>query len=130
MSGTVGGFGSTKYMDLIKNFSGLGGNEAGGQDASDIEKSILRWWRSSGSIGGLNFGGGSSAPKFRMPSSGKQGGGYSPAGKSGGMLPVLTGLAGGRWRWRCFRTRNARIEYGKTDDRKSFNGIVWCNGHK
>ena len=29
-----------------------------------------------------------------MPSSGKQGGGYSTAGKSGGMLPVLTSLAG------------------------------------
>ena len=93
MSGTVGGFGSTKYMNLIKNFSGLGGNEAGGQDASTMRNPFLGG--GGGAAASANFGGGSSAPKFRMPSSGNKGGGYSPAGKSGGMLPVLTGLAGG-----------------------------------
>ena len=93
MSGTVGGFGSTKYMDLIKNFSGLGGNEAGGSpDASTMRNPFLGG--GGAAAASANFGGGSSAPKFRMPSSGKQGGGYSTAGKSGGMLPVLTSLAG------------------------------------
>jgi|TARA_Y100000289_G_scaffold65930_1_gene80713 hypothetical protein len=93
MSGTVGGFGSTKYMDLIKNFSGLGGNEDGGPDASTMRNPFLG---GGGAAAAAGFGGGSSAPKFRMPSSGSKGGGYSTVGKSGGMLPVLTSLAGKR----------------------------------
>ena len=92
--GTLGGFGSTKFMNLIKNFSGLGGNEDGGPDPSTMRNPFLGG--GGAAAASANFGGGSSAPKFRMPSSGKQGGGYSTIGKSGGMLPVLTSLAGGR----------------------------------
>ena len=105
-----------KYMDLIKNFSGLGGNEAGGSPDASMRNPFLGG--GGAAAASPYFGGGSSAPKFRMPSSGKQGGGYSTAGKSGGMLPVLTSLAGRGGGKRCFRTWNARIEYGKTDDRK------------
>lgn len=91
MSGTVGGFGSTKYMDLIKNFSGLGGNDAGGApNATTMRNPFLG---GGGAAAGGAVALGSSAPKFRMPSSGKQGGGYSTAGKSGGRLPALTSLA-------------------------------------
>ena len=93
--GTLGGFGSTKFMNLIKNFSGLGGNEDGGPDPSTMRNPFLGGGGAAAAAS-ANFGGGSSAPKFRMPSSGKQGGGYSTIGKSGGMLPVLTSLAGGR----------------------------------
>ena len=94
MGGTLGGFGSTKFMNLIKNFSGLGGNEDGGPDASTMRNPFLGG--GGAAAASANFGGGSSAPKFRMPSYGNKGGGYSTAGKSGGMLPVLTSLAGGR----------------------------------
>ncbi|ADO99537.1 hypothetical protein Syn19_015 [Synechococcus phage Syn19] len=92
--GTLGGFGSTKFMNLIKNFSGLGGNEDGGPDPTTMRNPFLGG--GGAAAASANFGGGSSAPKFRMPSSGNKGGGYSPAGKSRGMLPVLTSLAGGR----------------------------------
>ena len=95
MSGTVGGFGSTKYMDLIKNFSGLGSNEADGGDPSTMRNPFLGGGGNQAAAA-ANFGGGSSAPKFRMPSMGRRGGGTSTVGKSGGMLPVLTGLAAGR----------------------------------
>ena len=95
MSGTVGGFGSTKYMDLIKNFSGLGGNEADGPDTSTMRNPFLGGGGNQAAAS-ANFGGGSSAPKFRMPSMGRRGGGTSTIGRSGGMLPVLTALAGRR----------------------------------
>ena len=95
MSGTVGGFGSTKYMDLIKNFSGLGGNEADGPDTSTMRNPFLGGGGNQAAAN-AGFGGGSSAPKFRMPSMGRRGGGTSTIGRSGGMLPVLTALAGRR----------------------------------
>ena len=95
MGGTVGGFGSTKYMDLIKNFSGLGSNEADGGDNITMRNPFLGGGGQQTAGGG--FGSGSSAPKFRMPSMSKSGGGRSTAGKSGGRLPTLTSLvaAGG-----------------------------------
>lgn len=93
--GTLGGFGSTKFMNLIKNFSGLGGNEDGGQDTITMRNPFLGGGGNQAAAN-AGFGGGSSAPKFRMPSMGRRGGGTSTVGKSGGMLPVLTSLAGGR----------------------------------